>query len=107
MQGVGPKGEIIWIADVLKIVWVCGVSLVAMFAFASALQGYFADNCNWGERALLLVVCVSAFRPSLVTGLTGGARPMIQLAAVAVFAALYLYQRSRRGAGGAARPAPA
>ena len=107
MQGVGPKGEIIWIADALKIVWVCGVSLVAMFAFASALQGYFADNCNWGERALLLVVCVSAFRPSLVTGLTGGARPMIQLAAVAVFAALYLYQRSRRGAGGAARPAPA
>jgi len=107
MQGVGPKGEIIWIADALKIVWVCGVSLVAMFAFASALQGYFADNCNWGERALLLLVCVSAFRPSLVTGLTGGARPMIQLAAVAVFAALYLYQRSRRGAGGAARPAPA
>ncbi len=96
MQGVGPKGEIIWITDALKIVWVCLSSLAAMFAFASALQGYFADNCNWGERALLLLVCVSVFRPSLITDFTGGARPMIQLLAVAVFVGLYLYQRSRR-----------
>lgn len=106
MQGVGPKGEIIWIADAMKIVWVCVVSLAAMFAFASALQGYFADNCNWGERALLLLVCVSAFRPSLVTNFTGGPRPVVQLLAVVVFAALYLYQRSRRN-GGTAQPAPA
>ncbi len=106
MQGVGPKGEIIWIADAMKIVWVCVVSLAAMFAFASALQGYFADNCNWGERALLLLVCVSAFRPSLVTSFTGGPRPVVQLLAVVVFAAFYLYQRSRRN-GGTARPAPA
>ena len=96
MQGVGPKGEIIWINDVMKIAWVCFVSLVAIFAFASALQGYFADNCNWGERALLMVVSIAAFRPSLITGFTGGPRPVVQLLAVAVFAALYWYQHSRR-----------
>lgn len=106
MQGVGAKGEIIWINDVLKIAWVCLVSLAAMFAFASALQGYFADHCNWGERALLMVVCVSAFRPSLITGITGGSRPVIQLAALLLFAGLYAYQRSRRN-GRTAAPAPA
>ena len=96
MQGVGPKGEIIWITDFLKIGWVCLVSLAAMFAFASALQGYFADICNWGERAILMVVCVSAFRPSLITDFTGGPRPVVQLIAVGIFAALYWYQRNRR-----------
>ena len=106
MQGVGPKGEIIWINDVMKIAWVCFVSLVAIFAFASALQGYFADNCNWGERALLMVVSIAAFRPSLITGFTGGPRPVVQLLAVAVFAALYWYQHSRRK-GQTAQPAPA
>ncbi len=106
MQGVGPKGEILWINDILKIAWVCLVSLAAMFAFASALQGYFADHCNWGERALLMLVCVSAFRPSLITGITGGSRPVVQLLALVLFAGLYAYQRSRRN-GPTAAPAPA
>ena len=106
MQGVGPKGEIIWINDVMKIAWVCFVSLVAMFAFASALQGYFADNCNWGERAVLMVVCIAAFRPSLITDFTSGPRPVVQLIAVAIFAALYWYQHTRRK-GQTPQPAPA
>ena len=106
MQGVGPKGEIIWITDFLKIGWVCLVSLVAMFAFASALQGYFADNCNWGERAVLMVVCIAAFRPSLITDFTSGPRPVVQLIAVGIFAALYWYQHSRRN-GQTPQPAPA
>ncbi len=106
MQGVGPKGEILWIDDVAKIAWVCGVSLAAMFAFASALQGYFADECNWGERVVLLVVCVAAFRPALITDFTGGSRPAVQLLAVVVFAALYLYQRTRRARRGP-QPVPA
>ena len=96
ISGVGPKGEIIWIDDIFKIVWVCVSSLVAIFAFASALQGFFADECTWPERGVLLVVCVVAFRPSLVIEFTGGSRIAVQLVAMVVFAALYFYQRNRR-----------
>ena len=53
-----------------------------------------------------MVVCIAAFRPSLITGFTGGPRPVVQLLAVAVFAALYWYQHSRRK-GQTAQPAPA
>ncbi|MEE9240379.1 MAG: TRAP transporter permease [bacterium] len=94
--GVKANGEIIWINDVFRIGWICFASLVAIFAFASALQGYFADDCNWGERGVLFAVCVAAFRPSLVTEFTGGARILVQLAAVAIFVGLYLYQKKRR-----------
>ncbi len=94
--GVKANGEIIWINDVFRIGWICFASLVAIFAFASALQGFFVDECNWGERGVLFAVCVAAFRPSLVTEFTGGARMLVQLAAVAIFVGLYLYQKKRR-----------
>lgn len=104
ISGVGPSGEIIWIDDIFKIIWVCAASLVAIFAFASALQGFFADDCTWLERGVLLAVCVVAFRPSLVNDFAGGSRVAVQLIAMAVFAGLYFYQRKRR-AGAALAPA--
>ena len=96
ISGVKANGEIIWIDDFLKIGWICLASLVAIFAFASALQGYFADECNWGERGVLMAVCIVSFRPSLVTEFTGGSRVLVQLAAMAVFAGLYFYQKKRK-----------
>jgi len=39
-------------------------------------------------------------RPSLVSDAAGGPREAVQLAAAAVFAGLYLYQRRRRRAEG-------
>lgn len=106
--GVGPKGEIIWITSFLRIAWICVISIVAMFAFAAAMQGFFADECNWGERGVLMAVCVVAFRPGLVAGFTAGPRWGVQLIAVAVFGGLYVLQKKRRAAGpgeGAAAPA--
>jgi TRAP transporter 4TM/12TM fusion protein len=104
ISGVGPKGEIIWIGDVFKIIWICITSLVAIFAFASALQGFFADDCTWPERGVLLAVCLAAFRPSLVNDYVGGSRMVVQLVAMVVFAGLYFYQRKRR-AGASLAPA--
>ena len=94
--GVKEGGEIIWINNILQIAWICLASLVAMFAFASALQGYFADQCNWGERGVLILVCIAAFRPSLLTGWLGGSRIAVQIVAIALFAGLYFYQKRRR-----------
>ena len=53
-----------------------------------------------------MVVCVAAFRPSLITDFTSGPRPVVQLIAVAIFAALYWYQHTRRK-GQTPQPAPA
>ncbi len=104
ISGVGPKGEIIWINDVLKIIWICIASLMAMFSFASALQGFFVDDCSWGERFILLAICILAFRPSLVTDYADGSRVVVQILAMAVFAGLYFIQKKRRSTGA---PAPA
>jgi TRAP-type uncharacterized transport system fused permease subunit len=89
---------------VFKIIWICIASLVAIFAFASALQGFFADDCTWPERGVLLAVCLAAFRPSLVNDYVGGSRMVVQLVAMVVFAGLYFYQRKRR-AGASLAPA--
>ncbi len=96
ISGVGPKGEIIWITDFLRIAWICVASLVAIFSFASALQGFFADDCTWAERGILLAVCVVSFRPSVVVNFAGGNRVLVQILAMAVFAGLYFFQKKRR-----------
>ncbi len=98
IAGVSAEGQIIWMDNLLQIGWVILAAFVAMFAFASGLQGYFADECNWGERILLLLVCAVAFRPDPVADFTGIARQMVQGGASAVFVGLYLIQRKRRPA---------
>ncbi len=95
ISGVGPKGEIIWIDDLFRIAWICFASLVAIFSFASAMQGYFATECNWGERAILFAVCILAFRPSLVADFAGGSRVGVQVFVTAVFVGLYFFQKKR------------
>jgi TRAP transporter 4TM/12TM fusion protein len=105
--GVSPTGQIIWIDDVLRIIWIALAAVVAMFAFAAGVQGQFADRCSWPERILLLGICVAAFRPGLVTDWVGGAREVVQVAAAVLFLGLYLLQRRRRSARTAARPASA
>lgn len=96
IDGVTDSGEIIWIHSFVHIGWIFLVALIAMFSFAAFLQGWFADKCSWGERLILLAVTVVLFRPALVTDwLPLITREMMQAVGVAVFAALYLYQRRR------------
>lgn len=97
IAGVGPDGTIIWLNDLFSVVWVIVNGLVAMMAFAAAMQGFFKDRCGWPERLLLIVVCIAAFRPGLVAGDVDSLRMTVQFAAWVLFAGLYLVQRQRRG----------
>lgn len=96
ISGLTPGGEIIWLNDPIALVWVFVAALVAMFAFASFLQGYFADNCNWGERIFLLLLALAMFRPALVTDQVGLAREIVQAIGIALWLAMYLYQKRRK-----------
>ena len=80
----------------LVLAWVFVVSLFAIFAFASFMQGFFADDCNWLERIVLLAVSILMFRPALVADDIGIPRELIQAVALVIYFALYFYQKRRR-----------
>lgn len=96
ISGVAENGSPIWIDSWLKIGWVFAVSLVAMFAFAAAMQGFFADHCSWVERGFLLLLCLILFRPSIAGDAIGIAREVVQAAGMALYAGLYFLQKQRR-----------
>jgi len=96
IAGVADNGDIIWLESIPALAWVFVVALFAMFAFASFMQGFFVDDCNWLERLVLLAVAVLMFRPALVADHVGLPREVIQAVALAVYAALYFYQKRRR-----------
>jgi len=97
IDGVAENGAIVWIDNPLRLIWIFIVSLVAMFSFAAAIQGFFAERCNIVERILLLAFCVMLFRPSIVAELLGIPREAMQAAALVAVATLYSLQRFRAG----------
>ena len=96
ISGVAANGDIIWLNNVFLLAWVFVVSLFAMFAFAAFMQGFFADDCNWLERLVLLALSILMFRPSLVSDDIDLPRQLIQAVALALYALMYLYQKRRR-----------
>ena len=94
--GLTEQGNIIWINDIFKIGWICFSALIAMFAFASALQGFFADKCSVLERIFLVIICLASFRPLIFKDLTGIPREFVQLIAMILFGLLYTKQKKRR-----------
>ena len=54
IDGVAADGAIVWIDNPLRLVWIFVVSLIAMFAFAAAIQGFFAERCGIIARLVLL-----------------------------------------------------
>ncbi|MED5579963.1 MAG: TRAP transporter permease [Nitrospinota bacterium] len=94
--GLTEDGNIIWINDIFKIGWICFSGLIAMFAFASALQGFFVDKCNILERGFLILICLASFRPSIFTDLSGVPRMFVQFVAIFLFTVLYMIQKKRR-----------
>jgi len=71
------------------------VALIAMFAFAAFIQGYFADRCNWIERLVLLAICIILFRPAVITDQIGLAREIVQGLGLLAYGGLYMMQRMR------------
>jgi TRAP transporter 4TM/12TM fusion protein len=96
ISGVAANGDIIWLNNPIGIIWVFVMALVAMFAFAAFMQGYFADDCNWPERIFLLVIAIVMFRPAMVTNQIGLQREIVQAIGLGLWAAMYFYQRRRK-----------
>lgn len=68
------------------------------FAFASATQGWFADRNRWYDALLLLVTAMVMLRPDAVTawmGIGRDSRYWVYIPGVALYAGVYLWQRSR------------
>jgi TRAP transporter 4TM/12TM fusion protein len=95
IAGVAENGDIIWLNDWFKIAFVFCTALLAMFAFAAAVQGWFADRINILGRIFLALVCLVLFRPSLVADPTGMERELIQVMAAVAMAAFYGWQKFR------------
>ncbi|MGY8996657.1 MAG: TRAP transporter permease, partial [Alphaproteobacteria bacterium] len=95
IAGVAENGDIIWLDDWFKIAFVFCAALLAMFAFAAAVQGWFADRINILGRVFLLLICLILFRPGLIADPTGLGRELIQVIMAAAMAAFYFWQKMR------------
>ena len=108
ISGVTETGKVIWLEDPWYLTWVFFSGLIAMFAFASALQGWLVTHCNWLERLFLLSVCATTFRPGVFAAYLPFDRLGMQILGVVMYFSLFAWQmyRSRR-AGGDASTSPA
>ncbi len=97
ISGVTPTGDIQWIDDYWYLAWVFFSGLIAMFAFASAIQGWLLTRCNWLERLFLLAVCATTFRPGVFEVYFPFGRVGMQILGVSMYFALCAWQilRSR------------
>jgi TRAP transporter 4TM/12TM fusion protein len=96
IEGTTDAGKILWIDEPLRLIWIFLVSLVAMFSFAAAIQGFFAERCSVIERIILFALCVPLFRPSVIAEPLDFPRELVQGLAIAFFAILYTTQRLRQ-----------
>ena len=95
ISGVTASGNVIWLDDPWHLSWVFFSGLIAMFAFASALQGWLVTSCNWLERLYLLAVCATAFRPGVFAAYLPFDRFGMQVLGVCMYFALFAFQMIR------------
>ncbi|MBT5435385.1 MAG: TRAP transporter permease [Rhodospirillaceae bacterium] len=96
ISGVAENGDIIWLDDWFKIAFVFAISMMAMFAFAAAVQGWFADKLNIAQRLLLGAVCLFLFLPGIIAEPTSVPREVVQVLVVVVMVVLYVWQHKRK-----------
>lgn len=92
ISGVTEAGRIIWLNDPLRIAWVFFSGLIAMFAFASAIQGQFVERCNLLERLLLFAIAASTFKASVIEAYLPLGPATIQVAGVVAYFCLGGFQ---------------
>lgn len=93
IEGVTSTGSIIWLDDYVHIAWIFFAGLTAMFAFASALQGWLVRGCSWIERFFLLLVSASTFRPGFFAEHIPLDRLETQILGVVIFYSLVIWQK--------------
>jgi TRAP transporter 4TM/12TM fusion protein len=96
MAGVTENGAPIWIHNWFEVAWIFGVSILAMFAFASAVQGYFACFCSIFERILLGIICFILFRPDFFVNYLPLNKRIVQVLGLILFFGLMLYQKKAK-----------
>ncbi|MDW7709158.1 MAG: TRAP transporter permease [Deferrisomatales bacterium] len=97
VDSVDAFGHIVWITSPVRIAWIFVVSVLAMFAFAAALRGFFGDRCTWPERLFLLGLCTLMFRPALYADFLPFGREPVQAIGLFLYWALFFYQKRRAG----------
>jgi TRAP transporter 4TM/12TM fusion protein len=95
VASVDAFGHILWITSPLKIGWIFVVSVLAMFAFAAGLRGYFGDRCTWYERVFLLFLCTLMFRPAIYADFLPFGREPVQAIGLVLYWVLFFYQKRR------------
>ncbi|MFN2268058.1 MAG: TRAP transporter permease [Desulfonatronovibrio sp.] len=95
MSGVTEAGKPIWIDNYFYIGWIFFSGLIAMFSFASALQGFLATKCSWLIRLVLLLNCVTVLRPGVFEDFLPLGRLGLQILGVIVFFSIFFYQKFR------------
>lgn len=95
ISGITETGGIIWLDNPFKIGWVFLSGLIAMFAFASALQGQLFERCNLLERLLLLAIAASTFKAAVIEGHLPLGPTTIQAIGISAYFALGIFQKIR------------
>ncbi len=95
IAGVTETGGIIWLDDPLRIGWVFLSGLIAMFAFASAVQGQLVERCNLLERLILLAVAASTFKAAVIEAHLPLGPTTIQVIGIGVYFAMIAFQTVR------------
>lgn len=97
IDGVTETGAIIWLDNPVRIIWVFFSGLIAMFAFASFLQGHLVVHCNILERLLLLAVAASTFKAAVIEAHLPLGPTTIQAIGISVYFGMYFWQKWRVG----------
>ncbi|MFW6082265.1 MAG: DUF3394 domain-containing protein, partial [Desulfosalsimonas sp.] len=92
ISGLNESGEIIWLTNIPKIAWVFFAGLIAMFAFASAIQGFLVRHCSWIERIVLFGVFCITLRPGLVETHLPFGRHALQVVGILIYLGLLGFQ---------------
>ncbi len=95
ISGLTANGNIEWIDNYGHLAWIFFSGLIAMFAFASALQGWLVTHCNWFERLILLAVCATTFRPGAFEAYFPFGRLGMQILGVSMYFSLFAWQMLR------------
>ncbi|GAB6057632.1 TRAP transporter permease [Desulfonatronum parangueonense] len=96
IAGVTAAGAIIWLDNPIHLAWIFISGLIAMFAFASALQGWLVTKCNWFERIFLIAICATTFRPGFFEAYLPFERLGMQILGVSMFFGLIAWQVIRQ-----------
>ncbi len=92
ISGVTDSGMPIWIDSYMYIAWIFFSGLIAMFSFASALQGFLVTKCSWLLRLVLLLNTVTVLRPGVFESYVPMGRTGLQIIGVLIYFAIFFFQ---------------